>query len=151
MKKILFSLLFMVAFVGFIGQQAEAASNHYTVSKGGLKFREANIWDYSGESPLSVTIHKNAKLNSSSKYAKFGQSLSVVAEFYVTSTKEEDISVSAGAGVDVGVSIDSSSSTSVHWEKKQTRLHKLYAIVKVITITNEGAKVKQSGKCTFSK
>lgn len=127
-----------------------SVTNHYTVNKGGLTFREANIWDYSGESPLSVKIHKKAKLNSS-KYAKFGETLSVVAEFYVTCKREENITLSAGAGADVGITVNQSVSTNVHWEKKQSRLHKLYANVKVITITDEGAKVRQSGKCTFSK
>ena len=119
-------------------------TNHYTVTESGIKFREAMSWDYGSSGPIKITEKGNAKLVSSPKCTKRGQTLSVMTKFQVVCGKEENVSLSGQVrGVSVG--------TASTWKGSVTKINKIYANVKLRARTTSGVLVDQYGVCQHSK
>lgn len=121
-----------------------SVTNHYTVTDSGIKFREAMCWDYGSSGPLKITEKEDAKLVSSSKCNKRGQTLSVMAKFNVVCRTEKNVSLS---GQVRGVSVGSAST----WKGNVTKVCKIYANVELRAKTTSGVLVDQYGVCQHSK
>ena len=54
-------------------------------------------------------------------------------------------------GAEAGVTVSTSTGSTVEWLKNETKLHKIYAIVKLNKFTKNGAYLKQSGEVKFAE
>lgn len=125
-----------------------SVSNHYTVNKADLTMRDAEVWEYYGNGPLTIERDGAAWKSSTTKVTKAGGEIYAGARFYVTSSNSITTTVEGSVGVG-GSGI--SSGTSVTWNDNQTRLHKIYAAVTLNKFTTNGANVKNWGKVTYAK
>ncbi len=121
-----------------------SVTNHYTVTDTGIKFREAMCWDYGSSGPFKISEKGDAKLVSSSKCTKRGQTLSVMTKFEVVCKKEGNVSLSGQVG---GVSVGTAST----WKGSITKICKLYANVELRSKTTGAVLVDQYGVCQHGK
>ena len=128
-----------------------SVTNHYNVNANSLTMRAPNVWEYDDATPITVEPYKDPYKSSKTKLTSAGEQFYAAAQFYVTFSKKVTTTSSTTAGADVGVSISGTTGTSVEWQKNATRLHKIYAIVKLNKLTDEGAYLKQSGKVTYAE
>ena len=116
-----------------------------------ITMRSPEIWEYDYESPLEISIHKDAYKSSRTTLKKAGESFYAGAQYYVTSLKKSNVTTETSVGAEAGVTISGSTATTVEWSRNETKLHKIYAIVKLNKFTANGAYLKQSGEVQFAE
>lgn len=90
--------------------------------------RAAEVWEYSGTGSLTIEQDGAAWKSSTTKVTKAGGEIYAGARFKATSSNSITTTVEGTVGVG-GTGI--SGGTSVTWNDNQTRLHKIYAAIRV--------------------
>ena len=64
-------------------------TNHYTINKSSITMRSPAIWEYYYETPLEITIKKDAYKSSRKELTQKGHQFWAGAQYYVTSLKKQ--------------------------------------------------------------
>lgn len=59
--------------------------------------------------------------------------------------------VGVALGLEASVNVGGAAGRTVEWKSCETKLHKIYAVVKLNKFTAKGAYLKQSGEVQFAK
>ncbi len=109
--------------VGGTMQGKFSVTNHYTIDKNQITLRRAEVKEYGGDGPLTVELRDKPWQSSLKTASQKGDEIYTGAAFYLTCSKDAVIGkVWSSAGNKGG---------AVFWNENRTKLHKIYAAVKV--------------------
>lgn len=109
--------------VGGTMQGKFSVTNYYIIDKNQIALRSAEVKEYNGDGPLTVELRDKPWRSSLKTASRTGEEIYTGAAFYLTCSKNAVIgNAPASAG---------NKSSAVSWNENSTKLHKIYAAVKV--------------------
>ncbi len=126
-----------IIMVGSTMQGKFSVTNHYTIDKDQIILRDAEVKEYNGDGPLTVELRDKPWKSSLKSASQIGDEVYAGAAFDLTCSKDVIIgSDKAPADKSKGVS----------WNENRTRLHKIFAAVKVKDMQEDGISAERYGK-----
>lgn len=123
--------------VGGTMQGKFAITNHYSIDKNEIVLMSAEAKRYDGNGPLTVELRDKAWESSTKNISQIGEEVYTGADFYLTCSKGATIGTAKGSA---------DKSRGVVWNENRTRLHKIYAAVKVKDMKENGISAETYGR-----
>lgn len=123
--------------VGGTTQGKFSVTNHYNIDKNQITLTSAEAKEYNWNGPLNVELRDTAWRSSQKKASQIGDEIYTGAAFYLTCSKDAVIE---------SAKTSSGKSRNVSWNENRTRLHKIYAAVKVKDKKEDNISAETYGK-----
>lgn len=119
--------------VGGITMGKFSVTNHYSIDENKITLDSAEVKDYSGNGPLAVELRNPSWQSSRKTASQAGDEIYVGAAFNLTCSKNAPIG-------------NLQSGEVITWLENTTRLHKIYAAVKVKDTKEDGISAERRSK-----